>query len=211
MNENSFFKLFWTFSAKSAKKYKAIPTHPHHSTPPFFYIKFNSKENKRKFFPKNKPKECTLFNQTAVPFSFPLCWEEKSESLRVGRKQRGPCMHAKSLQSCPTLCDPMDCSPPASSVHGILQARILEWAAISSSGGLPTQGSKTCLLCLLLWQAVSLPLEPSGKPRGKINLTELICSLGPLRNHSSLPGLAPGCCVYCNKAAWKYENLTYAL
>ena len=36
-------------------------------------------------------------------------------------------------QSCPTLCDPMDCSPPGSSVHGILQARILEWVAISSS------------------------------------------------------------------------------
>ena len=33
----------------------------------------------------------------------------------------------KSLQSCPTLCNPMDCSPPGSSVHGILQARILEW------------------------------------------------------------------------------------
>ena len=40
---------------------------------------------------------------------------------------------AKSLQSCPTLCDPIDSSPPASSVHGILQARTLEWAAISSS------------------------------------------------------------------------------
>ena len=38
-------------------------------------------------------------------------------------------------QSCPTLCDPMDCSPPGSSVHGILQARILEWVAISSSRG----------------------------------------------------------------------------
>ena len=36
-------------------------------------------------------------------------------------------------QSCPTLCDPMDCSPPGSSVHGILQARILEWVAISFS------------------------------------------------------------------------------
>ena len=52
------------------------------------------------------------------------------------------CMHAKSLQSCPTLCDPMDCSPPGSSVHGILQARILEWVAISFSRGIfPTQGS----------------------------------------------------------------------
>ena len=36
-------------------------------------------------------------------------------------------------QSCPTLCDPMDCSPPGSSIHGILQARILEWVAISFS------------------------------------------------------------------------------
>ena len=38
-------------------------------------------------------------------------------------------------QSCPTLCDPMDCSPPGSSVHGVLQTRILEWVAISSSRG----------------------------------------------------------------------------
>ena len=36
-------------------------------------------------------------------------------------------------QSCPTLCDPMDCSPPGSSVHGILQARVLEWGAIAFS------------------------------------------------------------------------------
>ena len=43
---------------------------------------------------------------------------------------------AKSLQSCPTLCDAMACSPSGSSVHGILQARILlEWVAISSSRG----------------------------------------------------------------------------
>ena len=45
-------------------------------------------------------------------------------------------------QSCPTLCDPMDCSPPGSSVHGISQARILEWVAISFSRGFfLTQGS----------------------------------------------------------------------
>ena len=41
---------------------------------------------------------------------------------------------AKSLQSCPTLRDPMDCSPAGSSVHGIFQARILEWGAIAFSG-----------------------------------------------------------------------------
>ena len=38
-------------------------------------------------------------------------------------------------QSCLTLCDPVDCSPPGSSVHGILQARVLEWVAISFSRG----------------------------------------------------------------------------
>ena len=38
---------------------------------------------------------------------------------------------AKSLQSCPTLCDPIDCSPPGSPVHGIFQARVLEWGAIA--------------------------------------------------------------------------------
>ena len=45
-------------------------------------------------------------------------------------KNSGACMHA---QSRPTLCDPMDRSPPGFSVHGILQARILEWVAMSSS------------------------------------------------------------------------------
>ena len=43
-------------------------------------------------------------------------------------------------QSCPTLCNPMDCSLPGSSVHGIFQARILEWVAISSPGDLPDPG-----------------------------------------------------------------------
>ena len=44
-------------------------------------------------------------------------------------------MCAKSLQSCPTLCDPMDCSPPGSLVHRILQARKPEWVAMPSSRG----------------------------------------------------------------------------
>ena len=74
------------------------------------------------------------------------------------------CMYAHSLQSCPTLCDLMDGSPPGSSVHGILQARTLEWVAISYSRGIfPTQGSNPHLLCLLHWQVGSLPLAPPGK------------------------------------------------
>ena len=42
-------------------------------------------------------------------------------------------MCAQSLQSCPTLCNPMDCRPPGSSVHEVLQARILEWVGMFSS------------------------------------------------------------------------------
>ena len=61
------------------------------------------------------------------------------------------CVHA---QSYPTLGNPMNCSLPGSSVHGISQARILEWAAISSSKGIfLTQGSNPCLLH---WQVDSL-------------------------------------------------------
>ena len=67
---------------------------------------------------------------------------------------------AKLLQ----LCDPMDCSLPDSSVHGILQVRILEWSAMSSSREIfPTQGWNQ-VSCLLHWQVGSLPLAPPGKP-----------------------------------------------
>ena len=56
-----------------------------------------------------------------------------SEKLR--RAVSSGCVCAKSLQSRPTLCDPMDCGPPDSSVRGILQAGILEWVAVSSPRG----------------------------------------------------------------------------
>ena len=73
-------------------------------------------------------------------------------------------MYAKSFQSCQILCDPMDCNLPGSSVHGILQARILEWVAFFLLQGIfPTQGSKPHLLNLLHWQIGSLPLVPPGK------------------------------------------------
>ena len=65
-----------------------------------------------------------------------LCpWDSPARILEwVDISFSNACMHAaKSLQSCQTLCNPMDSSPPGSSVHGILQARILEWVAISFS------------------------------------------------------------------------------
>ena len=64
------------------------------------------------------------------------------------------CVCAKSLQLCLTLCTPMDCSPPGSSVHGILQARVLEWGAVSSSRGSSQPRDQTCssyISCIGRW------------------------------------------------------------
>ena len=58
-----------------------------------------------------------------------------STTLQVETRVKEPAAAAaKSLQLCPTLCDPMDGSPPGSAVPGILQARVLEWGAIAFSG-----------------------------------------------------------------------------
>ena len=72
---------------------------------------------------------------------------------------------AKSAQLCLTLCDLMDHRPPGSSVHGILQARILEWVAVPSSrGSSPPRDQTRISYCLLHWQAGSFPQVPPGKP-----------------------------------------------
>ena len=65
----------------------------------------------------------------------------------IGRLEQ-ECMHA---QSCPTLCDPMDYSLPGSSVHGIIQARILEWVAISFSRRSSRPRDQTCISCIGSW------------------------------------------------------------
>ena len=67
---------------------------------------------------------------------------------------------ARSLQSCPILCDPRDCSPPGSSIHGIFQARIREWLPFPSPGDLPNPGIEPGSPAL---QADALPSEPPGK------------------------------------------------
>ena len=76
------------------------------------------------------------------------------------------CVHA---QSCPTLCDSMDCSPPGSSVHGIFQTRVLEWVATSFSRGSSQPRDRThiscigkwVLYCWVTWEA------PVNLPKGK--------------------------------------------
>ena len=66
-------------------------------------------------------------------------WEDLRSSVRVVNS----CLIAKSFL---TLCDSMDCSLPGSSVHGISQAKILEWVAILLQGIFPAQGSKLSFL-----------------------------------------------------------------
>ena len=75
------------------------------------------------------------------------------------------CRHGKFLQSCLTLCNPMDHSVPGSSVHGMLQARILEWVAMPSSRGSSQPRDRTQVSDVYLhWQMGSLALVPPGKP-----------------------------------------------
>ena len=73
-------------------------------------------------------------------------------------------VYAQSLHLCLTLWDPMDCSPPGFSVHGILQARILEWVAMPSSRGSSWSRHQTWVSYVPVLQEDSLPLVPHGKP-----------------------------------------------
>ena len=73
-------------------------------------------------------------------------------------------VRVKSLQSCPTLCDPMDCSLLGSSVHGILQARILEWVGMPTSRDLPNPGMEPASPAAPALQADSLLLSHQGSP-----------------------------------------------
>ena len=92
--------------------------------------------------------------------SHPSCdraWIPSHNVLRVSRAQRRQitstsinrqCLWVQSLQLCSTLCDPMDCSPSVSSVHGILQARTLEWVAMLFYRGSSRPKDQTCTSCI---------------------------------------------------------------
>ena len=77
-------------------------------------------------------------------------WENPERSLELQTESSPLTLYdrAKLLQSCLTLCDPMDCSLLVSSVHGILEARILEWVAMLSSRGSSWPRDWTCISCL---------------------------------------------------------------
>ena len=96
--------------------------------------------------------ESLQINQNRTLKSVPVLYRKAGKNKQITKNQRTTkmadiisniariillvlCMCAESLQLCLTLCDPMDCSPPGSSVYGIPQANILEWVSMSSSMG----------------------------------------------------------------------------
>ena len=97
-----------------------------------------------------------------------VCWLMGAAILDQGSQKPSwhlACIHAKSLQSCPTFCDPLDCSPPGFSVCWILQARTLKWVAVSFCREPSWPRDWTCVSYVHLHlQAVSLTLVPCRKP-----------------------------------------------
>ena len=85
---------------------------------------------------------------------------------------------AKSLQSCPTLCDPIDSSPPGSSVPGILQARTLEWVAISFSNAwkwkVKVKSLSRVRLLAIPWTAAYQAPPPMGFSRQELHVNLLL-------------------------------------
>ena len=92
------------------------------------------------------------------PIRLPHPWDSPGMNTGVGCHFLLQCMKVKSeseaAQSCPTLSDPMDCSLPGSSIHGIVQARVLEWGAIAFSDIVP----KMYIIRLKFWQEEQLSL-----------------------------------------------------
>ena len=91
--------------------------------------------------------KCLVKMEKALDLYNKIFWEKQHSHNLL-------CVCAKSLQSCPTLCDPMDCSPPGSSVHGNCPGKNTGVGCYALLQGIfRTQGSNPHLLCLLHWQA----------------------------------------------------------
>ena len=87
-----------------------------------------------------------MFDSNYVILEKAKLWRQGKDQWVMGKEgisRQWVCACVCSVtQSCPILCNPVDCSPPGSSVHGIFQARVLEWGAISFSRDLPDPGIK---------------------------------------------------------------------
>ena len=98
-----------------------------------------------------------------------VCWQQQPWEVSLGVSPQGGqhcvcvCVCVLAAQSCPAVGEHMDCKPPASTVHGILKARILEWTVISFSRGSSWPNNWIRVSYDLHWQAGSLSLTPPGK------------------------------------------------
>ena len=114
--------------------------------------------------------------QRRQPTRLPRPWDSPGKNAGVGCHFPLQCMKVKSesevTQSCPTLSDPMDCSPPGSSVHGILQARVLECGAIafSTSSLIRGQSQAPCT-----GSVEYSPLDHQGSPQ-LLFIGQLLCA-----------------------------------
>jgi len=113
------------------------------------------------------------------PTRLPCPWDSPGKNTEVGCHFLLQCMKVKSesevAQSCPTPSDPMDCSPPGSSVHGIFQARVPEWGAIAFS-------DLNALVSAFSW---SIPSKANHQ------FSAQGCFLSPSPTPSSLKGEGP--------------------
>ena len=140
---------------------KATKMSPVRPTCPLAFLSSHMDRKWRRFlrfrfsYPPQKPDPVIVLSLTS--------WIHNSSS---GREWTGVLVSSFNqgmlvTQLCPTLCNPVDCSLPASSVHGILQARILEWVATPSPEDLPNPGIELGSPAL---QVDCLPAELPGKP-----------------------------------------------
>ena len=134
----------------------------------------------------------------------------RKQLLQIPHCSRVNCLGAGTMclvtQLCPTLCDPMDCSPPGSSVHGILQARILEWVAIPLSRGSSSPRDQTqvsCVSCIegrfftteLLGKQQSIKQEKKKKPRSHhVDTLVKLCLVYSCENFSWVDCQQQNCC-----------------
>ena len=94
--------------------------------------------------PQTPPTRPLVHGKIALHKTSPWCYKGLGTPGFAGESESV----SEVAQSCPTLCDPMDCSLPGFSVHGILQARILEWVTISFSRGSSRPRDQTRVSCI---------------------------------------------------------------
>ena len=125
-----------------------------------------------------------------------ICWIKNSDWSPYIKA----CVCAKLLQSCPTLCDPMDCSPRGSFVYGIFQAIILQWVAMPCPRGSSQPRDWTRVSCLLHWQVGSLWLATPEKP-----ILRLSMHIQKQRHYFANKGLSSQGYGFSSGHVWMWE------